>query len=567
MGNAQSDKSSRSGAEEQGVQKATGTNTAKNNCVNEEENKRPPFLEKVIQDVFNPPPKEEPKPVVRPPKYMLWGCETPEEHYAKINDVCAKAPTLEGEEGLRELGFEFSMVHCPETCICDDGCLTFDNSDDDEYALMDDTLAQQEEYLVPIGVPLEDHKALGLERSMTDLVESTIDRLSHQEDMVDTAGEKSSGLPKRGSNVSLFSLATHYTASTTASSYEPPTAISYHAGGEDEKTCALRLHHITSGGTLVTPENHQEFIAHGKMYDEIARLCMEVAQTEMMKEGQLHWVSVCGARGIEALVSQSKPTSKKVLLIVTGKGQVRAGIFSRRHLITTGVESSTALPLIREAIRRDMEIVMLDPNAKGHSMGMEVVEASLEKLFFDRDEDEEIYVVAHSMAGAQLVRFLHKHESSKSDTVQSSGVSSASDGAGQDAVPRSSDEEQQSFLRKIKAVAFTDSNHNINWTKTTPSVTNLLVGPSCLYIKSHKPHDEPKALGEPHHECEFWRHRFGEIKTLWAGTHEHALTNYTARYHIWDHFDEFLHPEGSQVESGDSEEDFQTYYGAEGLIE
>ena len=32
-----------------------------------------------------------------------------------------------------------------------------------------------------------------------------------------------------------------------------------------------------------------------------------------------------------------------------------------------------------------------------------------------------------------------------------------------------------------------------------------------------------------------------DIRTLWAGTHEHALTNYTARFHIWDHFDEFLH--------------------------
>ena len=560
MGNAQSENLRRNQAgDDAEVNNAKNTTDISNLKEKNDENKdkrNPSFLEKVIQDIFHP--QEEPEPSVKPPKHILWGCETPQEHYAKIEEVCAKAPTLQGEEGLRELGFEFRMVHRPETCVCDDNCLTFDN-DEDDYALMDYTAAQEEEYMAPIGVPLDEH--LGLERTMTDLVESTIDRLSHQQDMV----EERASIPKRASNVSLFSLATHCTASSTTSSNQgPPGAISYH-GGEEDMTCALRLHHIPSGGTLVTPENHQQFIVHGKMYDEIARFCMEKAQEVMMEEGQLQWVSICDARNIEALVSKSPPKSKKVLLIVTGKGHVRAGIFSRRHLITNGIESSTALPLIREALRRDMEIVMLDPNAKGHTRGMEVVEASLEKLFFGRDGDEEIYVVAHSMAGAQLVRFLHKHESSLHGTKEQSTMSKGESKDAAASSSSSSDSDTQSFLRKIKAVAFTDSNHNINWTKNTPSVTNLLVGPSCLYIKSHKIHDEPKALGEPHHDCEFWRHRFGAIKTMWAGTHEHALTNYTARYHIWDHFDEFLHPE--QGNEAGSDDEFQTYYGSEGLVD
>ena len=199
-----------------------------------------------------------------------------------------------------------------------------------------------------------------------------------------------------------------------------------------------------------------------------------------------------------------------------------------------------------------MEIVLLDPNVNGHEMGMEVIEASLEKLFFHRElDEEEIYVVAHSMAGAQLVRFLHKHESASNDP---NGDTTCT-------------KEETSFLQKIKAIAFTDSNHNINWCKNTPSVSNLLVGPSCLYIKSHKVHDEPKTLGEAHDDCQFWKHRFGDIKTLWAGTHEHALTNYTARFHIWDHFDEFLHPERLEGEGSGSDDEFPTYYGAEGLIE
>lgn len=524
--------------------------------------KRPSFFRGVMKNIFepSPQPQDEEPPKVTPPKHILWGCETPEEHYEKIKTVCAEARLLKGENGLRELGFQFQMVHHPETCMCEHaGLLMFDDKDEDNELDDDMDFQQEEEYMVPIGVPLEDHKSpQSLERSMTEMVEDTIDRLSHQDEMVDsfTNGDKGF-LPRKSSNVSLFSLATHFTASSTASSSQPPPgAISFHQDGAQEESCAWRLYHIPSK-TLVTPENHQEFIAHGEMYDHIARLCMEVAQQVMMEQGDLHWESICDARNIGALVSKTK--SNKILLIVTGKGLVRAGIFSRRHLITTGIESSTALPLIREAVQRGMEIIMLDPNVNGHQMGMEVVEASLEKLFFSREQDDEqIYVVAHSMAGAQLVRFLHKHESSPSDQDGNVGINKEHPGA---------DKEEKTFLRKIKAVAFTDSNHNINWTKNTPSVTDLLVGPSCLYIKSHKVHDEPKVLGEVHHDCQFWKHRFGDIKTLWAGTHEHALTNYTARFHIWDHFDEFLHPERLEGEGSGSDDEFQTYYGAEGLIE
>ena len=157
---------------------------------------------------------------------------------------------------------------------------------------------------------------------MTDLVEDTIDRLSHHPSDEIMMGDSFSNhgetafLPRKSSNVSLFSLATHFTASSTTSSssqqprQSPPGAISFqggggsHGGGEQEESCAWRLHHIPSG-TLVTPENYPKFIAHGEMYNHVAKLCMQVAQTTMMEQGNLHWVSICNARGIEALVSNN----------------------------------------------------------------------------------------------------------------------------------------------------------------------------------------------------------------------------------------------------------------------
>ena len=36
----------------------------------------------------------------------------------------------------------------------------------------------------------------------------------------------------------------------------------------------------------------------------------------------------------------------------------------------------------------------------------------------------------------------------------------------------------------------------------------------------------------------FWQHRFERICTLWAGTADHALSNWAGHESIWDHFDE-----------------------------
>jgi len=204
------------------------------------------------------------------------------------------------------------------------------------------------------------------------------------------------------------------------------------------------------------------------------------------------------------------------MLIATGNGKVRAGIFSRQHLLITGIEASTALPIVREARRRGMSVVLLDPNARGDRLAMHTFEQSLD-ILSNKDSKEtteaakdHLYVLAHSAAGAQLVQYLNQKEN-------------------------------ETLLQRINAVAFTDSTHNIQWTKDNHQLQSLLQSKNCLYFKSSNPHrddDWDKTVaGESVRVDDFWRHRFGGIRTLWAGTHEHSLTNYFARHHIWDHFD------------------------------
>lgn len=344
--------------------------------------------------------------------------------------------------------------------------------------------------------------------------------------------------------------------------------------------CDRRLVH-TSTGTLITKNNLKTFIADGEMYEAIVRLCQEYAQDLMREEGSLHWVSVCEdvkkGKPIRILVDRSYPIHGKscrgldndsihetiqmqreneqeeisaranrdvdsdieasrdveTLLITTGKGKVRAGIFSRQHLLISGIESSTALPIIRDAKRRNMSVAVLDPNARGDRYGMSTYEQSMKVLFGSASPQNNstlqrsqshigtgpIYILAHSASGSQLTRYLQT--------------------------------EGQHILPRIKSIAFTDSNHSIQWLKNHGQISSFFQSPSTIYIRSsNQMRDDDWEKHKCGEECktdDHWKHRFGEIFTVWAGTTDHSLTNFTSQEQIWAHFDKCRqYPEGAK---------------------
>ena len=237
---------------------------------------------------------------------------------------------------------------------------------------------------------------------------------------------------------------------------------------------------------------------------------------------------------------------RSILLITTGKGKVRGGIFSRQHLLVSSVESSTALPIIRDARIRGMKVAILDPNARGDRSGMTTYEQSMDVLFGNENHQKEvvnggesseahnpsihttnemkqgcffhhqapIYILAHSASGAQLTSYLMT--------------------------------QGQHLTSRIKSIVFTDSTHNVQWLKKKEEhhkISKLFQSPLSLYVRSsneyrhddwekHKPGDICDAVDE------HWIHRFGTVKTIWAGTKDHSLTNWTSHKDIWDHFDE-----------------------------
>ena len=99
---------------------------------------------------------------------------------------------------------------------------------------------------------------------------------------------------------------------------------------------------------------------------------------------------------------------------MTGKGKVRAGIFSSQYIQTTGLEPNTALFIVREAKKRNMNIIMLDPNRRGEREAYAVVKKSIKKLFghiMDQQQQHggqqyPLFIKLHSAAGSHVVRYL-----------------------------------------------------------------------------------------------------------------------------------------------------------------
>jgi hypothetical protein len=377
--------------------------------------------------------------------------------------------------------------------------------------------------------------------------------------------------------------------------------------------CERRLYDIVTD-TCITDQNRSEYIANGEMYELVSRFVQEYAHEIMIQEGNLTWINIEDdnadihtntassggsnnnstehdtqrkttestringtneTRPIRCLISKDHPClmnksggathdnnhehdgsdkdPRPTLLICTGRGKVRAGIFSRHHLICTGLERSTALPFIHEAIHRNIHVVLFDPNVHGETHGFTTFTKSMNFLqsYYDHhvkvpdDKNEsmnptsnniesnvesipnnpfcrDMYILSHSASGGHLVRYFL-------------------------------DKCQTPYIRNIRAIAFTDSTHSVQWAKGTHQtyLYDLLQSLSCIYFRCSASTRDTIAgdgdskwylhpAGEVVQTDSFWRHRFGSVRTVWAGTNEHSQTNWFAHAKIWEHFDQFL---------------------------
>ena len=333
-------------------------------------------------------------------------------------------------------------------------------------------------------------------------------------------------------------------------------------GGRGGTCTCRRLHHVATN-QIITPSNSRIHIPNC-LFSEVTRCCQDIAQDVLLKEGGLERLMVRDENDklrTVALVtrrsddlsedgskSASEDTCRPTLLVISGRGRSRAGIFSRKQLLVSGIEAATALNTVKEGRKRGLNVVLMDhysqqdPNSQIDTM--DAFESSLEAIFAN-DQDRNgsswhsssdafdssrgpVLILAHSASGGKLVVSLLEGKA------------------------------RRYLLPRIGGIVFTDSTHNIQWCSGVQRVWDLLESQKCLYIRSNEVRsssswrdgDETRRAGEEVNVDTFWEHRFGTIRTVWAGTADHSLINMKSAGIIWSHFDDLIAAaaeEGSDV--------------------
>ena len=333
-------------------------------------------------------------------------------------------------------------------------------------------------------------------------------------------------------------------------------------GGRVRTCTCRRLHHVATN-QIITPSNSRIHIPNC-LFSEVTRCCQDIAQDVLLKEGGLERLMVRDENDkirTVALVtrrsddlsedgskSASEDTCRPTLLVISGRGRSRAGIFSRKQLLVSGIEAATALNTVKEGRKRGLNVVLMDhysqqdPNSQIDTM--DAFESSLEAIFAsDQEQDGSswhsssyafdssrgpVFILAHSASGGKLVVSLLEGKA------------------------------RRYLLPRIGGVVFTDSTHNIQWCSGVQRVWDLLESQKCLYIRSNEVRsssswrdgDETRRAGEEVNVDTFWEHRFGTIRTVWAETADHSLMNMKSAGIIWSHFDDLIAAaaeEGSDV--------------------
>lgn len=541
--------------------------------------------------LLHPKRENKPAPLRVRGGVLLYGCHTAEDHYERIRGMLETVKDLHGAEGLKvAFGLEYRLVKCPEHQT---PCHSRGNSEHDivynevvtnttasttmhnSEAAFATMLECKAETLPSISHTSESQPSLLASTATTnnyhcDLVltanslhnstESLLPILQSQDENDENASDSTC------SNDGSFTTPSHEKFTRTSiSTMNEITAMEAVDLLDSETTvatnnnqptiklfcnlCSRRLFHIESG-VMIDESNRTKFIADEAMYEAVSRLVQEQAQDIMIQEGHLEWVTVQqepGKEPLRILLSSKHPllsnenrtldNNRPTIMICTGRGKVRAGIFSRKNLICAGLETATALPMIRDAVTRNLHVAIIDPNVHGDAMGFDCFQKSMDFLqpYFDVEEkslllsdttarkgfsSREMLILSHSASGGHLVRYFL-------------------------------DKSTSTFLRNIRAIAFTDSTHSIQWAKTNDKrdLFLKLQSDQCVYFRciqergggigfagdNNKWYLHP--AGESVQTDTFWQHRFGLIRTMWAGTDEHAMTNWFSHTKIWDHFD------------------------------
>lgn len=99
--------------------------------------------------------------------------------------------------------------------------------------------------------------------------------------------------------------------------------------------------------------------------------------------------------------------AKKLLVLICGIGRIMAGLWSVGVCAYHGLNAGSVLPCIYEAKKRNMEVIILNPNYSKLSMLFHV-ETVFNELIIPSNV-ERIWIIAHSMGGWYTCSFISKN--------------------------------------------------------------------------------------------------------------------------------------------------------------
>ncbi|XP_043276836.1 FAM172 family protein homolog CG10038 [Venturia canescens] len=184
--------------------------------------------------------------------------------------------------------------------------------------------------------------------------------------------------------------------------------------------------------------------------------------------------------------------NEKLLILIHGSGVVRAGQWARRLIINDDLNSGTQLPYIRRGRKLGYGILVLNTNDNSRTIGNEVKKipgsedpyAHLRTVWSDYvkgSNAKKIGIIAHSYGGVCTIKFAM--------------------------------ENPEEFVKKVFAVAFTDSVHSSMMpTKGTDHIIKITKN----WVTSDKPLDTPEKTSSDDVEC------------VSAGTSVHEMTSWSS---------------------------------------
>ncbi|XP_063956056.1 cotranscriptional regulator ARB2A homolog [Lytechinus pictus] len=197
-------------------------------------------------------------------------------------------------------------------------------------------------------------------------------------------------------------------------------------------------------------------------------------------------------------VSKNALTTRgKLLVLINGSGAVRAGQWARKLIINDCLDSGTQLPYIKKALEEGYEVLVMNtnenrgPDSSGRSVPIRKSSSPYEHGVYVWDKFiasrpvRHVAIVAHSMGGSVTEHIASKRE--------------------------------QSFLKKVFAVAFTDSVHSMATLGISHNIKKFFAKHTVNWVSSVQPLDTPRPSKRPL-----------DSKQVSAGTQVHAETSWTS---------------------------------------